>query len=211
MKNLFVLWAAAALLISGLVALSPGVAMATEEPRFTLVLHDGAFEVRDYPTLVVAETTVTGSRERAASSAFERLAGYIFGGNTPRGATASETAPTRGERFAMTAPVTQSPVSANNWVVQFFMPDGSRLAAMPTPRDPSVRLREEPARRVAVLRFSGAPNADDLQRRSAELLGMVQARGLRTNGAAPIYAFYDPPWTLAFLRRNEVMVVLEPA
>ena len=61
-----------------------GVAMATEEPEFKLVLQDGAFEVRDYPALIVAEVSVAGERSEAVSAGFRLLAAYIFGGNTRR-------------------------------------------------------------------------------------------------------------------------------
>ena len=59
-------------------------AMAVEEPAFKAVLHEGAFEVRDYPALVVAEVTVSGDQKEAASKGFRLLAAYIFGGNKRR-------------------------------------------------------------------------------------------------------------------------------
>ena len=71
--------------------------MAVEEPAFRTVLQDGAFEIRDYPALVVAEVTVTGGQKEAASKGFRLLAGYIFGGNRGK------------QSIAMTAPVTEAP------------------------------------------------------------------------------------------------------
>lgn len=186
--------------------------MAAEEPDYTLVLRDGRFEVREYPLLVVAETVVTGPRERAANAAFDRLAGYIFGGNAPRERIAM-TAPvtqraTRGERIAMTAPVTQSPAGEDRWVVQFIMPAGRTLADLPAPLADTVQLREEPSRRMAVIRFSGAPSERDLDARRTQLMAQIAERGLFADEATLTYAFYDPPWTLPFMRRNEVMVSL---
>lgn len=72
--------------------------MAVEEPAFKTVMSDGAFEVRDYPSLVVAEVTVTGEQKEAASKGFRLLAGYIFGGNRRRQSIAM-TAPVAQERF----------------------------------------------------------------------------------------------------------------
>ena len=72
--------------------------MAIEEPAFKSILHEGAFEVRDYASLVVAEVTVSGDQKEAASRGFRLLAGYIFGGNKRR------------QSIAMTAPVAQAPV-----------------------------------------------------------------------------------------------------
>lgn len=96
--------------------------MATEEPAFSVVVQEGAFEVRDYPALVAAEVSVAGGRDEASNAGFRLLAGYIFGGNTRRQSIAM-TAPVVQERatsgtIAMTAPVTQSG-SDGAWVVRF--------------------------------------------------------------------------------------------
>ena len=118
-------------------------AMAIEEPKFTVSLHEGAFETRDYPAVVAAEVTVTGDQKGAASKGFRLLAGYIFGGNTRRQSIAM-TAPVAqeraGEKIAMTAPVTQTP-SDGAWVVRFTMPSRYSLATLPQPNDPRVKLR----------------------------------------------------------------------
>ena len=120
--------------------------MAVEEPAFRIVLQDGAFEVRDYPTLVVAEVTVTGEQKEAASKGFRLLAGYIFGGNRRKQSIAM-TAPVAqeptSEKIAMTAPVTQTQ-TAGEWVVQFTMPSSYSLETLPEPNDARVHLRVTP-------------------------------------------------------------------
>ncbi|NBB52047.1 heme-binding protein [Rhizobium sp. CRIBSB] len=181
--------------------------MATEEPAFTLVLKDEAFEVRDYGTTVVAEVTVTGNQNRAANEGFRLLAGYIFGGNTRRQSIAM-TAPVaqsrNSETIAMTAPVTQT-ASGGTWTVQFTMPSAYTLATLPVPNDRRVTLREEPGRRMAVVRFSGIADARQVEARTRELEAQLRSRGLRATGPVSL-AQYDAPWTLWFLRRNEVMI-----
>jgi SOUL heme-binding protein len=89
------------------------------------------------------------------------------------------------------------------------MPRGSRLEAMPTPLDAAVVLREHPARRVGALRFSGFATQRALDRHAGELRAHVIARGETPLGDAT-YAFYNPPWTLPWARRNEVMIELAP-
>jgi len=64
-----------------------------------------------------------------------------------------------------------------------------------------------PGQRFAVLVFSGFAGADKVQTKSDELLAWVRQRGLNTRGAVQL-ARYNPPWTLPFFRRNEVMVEL---
>lgn len=187
--------------------MSASPARAVEEPLWTLVYQDGPFQIRDYGPAVVAETEVRGERGAAINEGFRRLAGYIFGGNEPRreiAMTAPVTQHSGGEQIAMTAPVVQA-AAGNGWVVTFYMPPGAALADMPRPLDASVVLREQSPRRVAVLRFSGLASESHLARRSDELRQRIAARG--EVAAGPVtYAFYNPPWTLPWMRRNEIML-----
>ena len=186
-------------------------AMAVEEPAFRSVLHEGAFEVRDYPALVVAEVTVSGDQKEAASKGFRLLAGYIFGGNKRRQSIAM-TAPVAqaqtSEKIAMTAPVTQIQ-SAGEWVVRFTMPSAYSMDTLPEPNDPKVHLRVLPPTRFAVLQFSGLARKDDVATKTAELEKLAGTHHLRAIGPASL-AQYDPPWTLWFMRRNEVMLPVAP-
>ncbi len=167
-------------------------AMATEEPPFTVHLAKGDFEVRDYPALVAAEVSVPGDRKDAASKGFRLLAGYIFGGNTAK------------RSIAMTAPVMQ--IGGNGtWVIRFIMPQGSTLETLPKPNNPAVKLRGLAPSRVAVVKFSGLARQDDVDARTAALSQFAKAQNLQVIGP-PSLAQYDPPWTLWFMRRNEVML-----
>ena len=185
--------------------------MAVEEAAFKTVLSDGAFQVRDYPGLIVAEVTVTGEQKAAASKGFRLLAGYIFGGNKRRQSIAM-TAPVAqapvSEKIAMTAPVTQIE-NAGTWIVRFTMPSALTMEALPEPNDPKVQLRRLPPTRVAVLRFSGLAGERDVATKTAELLKAAKAHHIGTIGPVTL-AQYNPPWTLWFMRRNEVLVSVQP-
>lgn len=197
-----------AFLLIGLIMAAPS-AHAVEEPRWSLVYEDGPFQIRDYAATIVAETEIEGERGAAINEGFRRLARFIFGGNVPNqeiAMTAPVTQRAAGERIAMTAPVTQT-LSGARWVVTFYMPPGATLRDMPRPLDPSVIVREQPRRRVAVLRFTGLGGESNLARRVNELRQRIAARGEVAAGPAT-YAFYNPPWTLPWMRRNEVMVEL---
>jgi len=203
-------WLVLAVVLIGF-AMVESVGRSIEEPKFAVVLHQGAFEIRDYQPVVAAEVTVTGDQTAAASKGFRLLAGYIFGGNTRRQSIAM-TAPVAqqrtGETIAMTAPVTQT-ASNGAWVVRFTMPAGMSLATLPTPDDARVRLREIRPTRFAVVRFSGFATPSNVAAYSARLADFITARGLHPIGPTAI-AQYNPPWTLWFLRRNEVMIPLAP-
>ena len=138
------------------------------------------------------------------------LAGYIFGGNKRRQSIAM-TAPVAqepsSEKIAMTAPVTQIK-NAGTWTVRFTMPSAYTLQMLPEPNDPKVQLRSLPATRFAVLRFSGWALPHSVAAKSAELIAATKAHKLLVSGSITL-AQYNPPWTIWFLRRNEVMVPVQ--
>ena len=104
----------------------------------------------------------------------------------------------------MTAPVTQQ-ADGNTWRVRFIMPSKYTIETLPKPNNPAVKLKEVPAKRFAVIRFSGTAGEDSLKRHTKELSDFLGAKNFAPL-SPPTYAFYNPPWTLPFLRRNEVMV-----
>lgn len=201
--------AAAAALIAVLASWVPTMA-AVEEARYDVIEGDGAVEIRDYAPMIVAETLVEGDRDSAISRGFRAIADYIFGNNLSA-AKVAMTAPVLqqpGEKIAMTAPVTQEAVGSDNtprWRVSFVMPAGSTLATLPVPKNASVKLREMAPRRFVAIRFSGIAWQSSLDRQTTALRDWMAVRTLAPL-AAPTYAFYNPPWTLPFMRRNEVLI-----
>lgn len=196
--------ALSAAILSALVIVMPAKAERTAEPPFTSVLREGDFEIRDYQAQVVAEVSVPAGKGDPGNQGFRPLAGYIFGGNAPRAKIAMTAPVTRqqGTKIAMTAPVTRQE-AGSDWKVRFIMPAGSTLATMPRPNDPKVKLLEEPAKRYGVIRFSGMGGDAVIARKTSELNSFLVSRRLAPIGK-PVIAFYDPPWTLPFNRRNEV-------
>jgi SOUL heme-binding protein len=191
-----------------------GVRAGTEEPRYGSEPLTGGVEIRRYGPRIAAETVVgDGDEEAARSEGFRRLAGYIFGANHRR-ARVAMTAPVAqqpidgGSRIAMTAPVAQSADAEGGWRVRFYMPSKWSMEDLPTPDDDRVGLVEVPAEAVAVLRFSGDRGAGAVAERTEWLAHVLRATGFAATGT-PTAWFYDPPWTLPFLRRNEVAVPID--
>lgn len=187
-----------------------------EEPRYVTHVQDGSFEVRAYPPRVVAETRVAGEWREAGNEGFRRLAGYIFGKNG-RSEEIAMTAPVgqaragergEGEKIAMTAPVAQRG-EGGSWTVAFTMPAGKTLETLPAPQDPRVVLRELPAARFAVVRFSGRWTDANMKEREDALRRWADQRHLTVVGDAEVNR-YDPPFVPWFLRRNEVWLPLGP-
>ena len=183
-----------------------GPCMAAERPVYRVELESKPFEVRDYAPTIVAAVQVAGSRSEAVNTGFRILAAYIFGAN--RGAAKiAMTAPvtqSAGEKIAMTAPVQQIG-GQGAWEVRFTMPAAYTLESLPQPADSRVHLSALPARRVAVVTFSGFWSDANLRSHEAELAAFLKTHDL-IPVAAPVYAYYDPPWIPWFLRTNEVQV-----
>lgn len=182
-----------------------------EEPAYTLSLSDGDFQLRQYAPTIVAETTVRGDALQTRFEGFGPLADYIFAKGR-EGETIAMTAPVTQaprEKIAMTAPVTQQESAGDVWTIGFTMPAGYSMATLPKPTSPDVKLVEVPARTMAVFSFSGVATDRDMEAAQRSLMNRVSAAALKTKGDA-VFAFYDPPWTPSFFRRNEVMIEVEP-
>ena len=186
-----------------------GIRSGTEEPPFTVERRLGDVEVRRSGSRIAAETTVDANEEAARNEGFRRLARYIFGGNTSKTkiAMTAPVAQQQGEKIAMTAPVAAQRDAADQWVIRFFMPADRTLDSLPIPEDDRVRLVNDAPERVAVLGFSGIPSPTSVAARTKELLTTLRANSLEPAGE-PLAWFYDPPWTIPFRRRNEVVVSL---
>lgn len=163
-----------------------------EQAKYTVIRTFGDIEIRDYDTLIVAETAVTGERKEAIGQGFRIIADYIFGNNA------------QSNKVAMTAPVMQTG-SEGAWKIRFVMPASYSMVALPRPNNNKVTLREIPDSRFAVVRFSGVAGESNLKKHIELLAHFINEQNL-TVLSEPVFAFYNPPWTLPFLRRNEVMV-----
>ena len=181
-----------------------------EQPEYKVDKQEGAIEIRWYPPMIAAETTVHGDRKPAINEGFRRIAGYIFGDNKPREKIAM-TAPVEQQRqkIAMTAPVEQQEGQDGEWTVRFIMPKSWSMDKLPVPSNERVTLKPIPAHRALVIRFSGFASDGTIKTKTAELKEYAEENGLTTIGE-PVLAFYNPPWTLPFLRRNEIMLELGP-
>jgi effector-binding domain-containing protein len=184
------------------------VASNVEQARYTVLKTEKNIEVRDYAPMIVAQATTQGSRDAAINEGFRRIADYIFGNNTSQNKIAM-TAPvtqTTSEKIAMTAPVTQQG-DKDEWVVRFVMPYQYSMKTLPKPNNANVKLKEIPGTRFAVIRFSGRVTEENLESHERELKAFMKEKGLRS-ASAPTYAFFNPPWTLPLLKRNEIMMQL---
>ena len=187
-----------------------GTAMAIEEPRYFVLENTPPFELRSYEPMIVAEVQVDGDLDTASRQGFQLIAAYIFGKNQVNDSTDSgapimiEERPSKSAKIAMTAPVIVEN-SAERWTVSFVMPAEYTLATLPKPLDPRVQIRTLPAVKKAVIQFTGFYNSQKVTEKTIELEGWIRGNNLQAIGS-PQFARYNPPWTLPFLRRNEILI-----
>lgn len=198
--------------VSLAVLTAPALSNAIEEPPYEVIRTLADVEVRQYAPYVVAEVRIDADADEAGNLAFPILAGYLFGKNKGEkkfAMTAPVTQVAAPQRLEMTAPVTQTAVAgtAGSYLVQFVLPKGVTLASAPEPIDPRVALREVPASRVAVIRYSGFWSEANYAEHLVRLRSVLKAAGINTTGE-PVFSRYNPPFMPWFLRRNEVWLTV---
>jgi hypothetical protein len=158
---------------------------------YQVVRAAGNFEIREYPALTVVDTPMAPNGN-SANGGFNRLFRFITGSNEAK------------QKIAMTTPVFMSG-NGSNATMAFVMPAKLTAAQVPKPSDGALTVRELEAGRFAVLRYSGGRNAGKESAVLNRLRSWMEGEGLKSV-SEPVYGYFDPPWTPAFLRRNEVML-----
>ncbi len=167
----------------------------TDEPAYVVERRIGELEIRRYAPRIEAHTRLTvPDFETALDEGFRRLAKYIFGDNDAE------------QALAMTTPVLTTP-RASTHTVAFVMPPDRTLATLPRPGDDRIKLVHIPTRRIAALRFHGRYSDETMLEQTRRLHELVAANDLETKGQ-PMFAGFDPPWTLPWLRRTEMWIEL---
>jgi hypothetical protein len=164
----------------------------TEEQPYEVVRHFDGFEIRRYPSHLVAEVTTRLPFEQAGNSAFGFLFGYISGRNQSK------------TSVAMTAPVIQR-TAQEGYSVAFVLPANMTAQSAPEPTNPKVTIRAVPPSLAAATRYSGRWSQSSFETHRARLLARIEGEGFAAIGT-PRFARFDPPFKPWFLRRNEVIV-----
>jgi hypothetical protein len=187
-----------------------GIRSVYEQPHYAVVQDLGRdTEIRRYEPRLAIEATVDGrNRDQAASEAFRLLFRYITGANQSA-AKIAMTTPVRteaaSERIEMTAPVQTATSASGTLSMRFFLPHAVASAGVPAPLDPRLHLVTIPATTIAALRYSGIDSEAARTQKRADLLAVLAGSPWKVDGDT-FQMNYDPPFTIPFLRRNEVAV-----
>ena len=201
----YMMWILAGVVIVGAIVWGPIVSN-VEQAKYTVVTTSDNIEIRDYAPMLVAEVEVTGDRKESINQGFRLIADFIFGNNSAAQKVAMTTPVIQqpSEKIAMTAPVIQQG-DGNTWKVRFVMPTEYTIDTLPKPNNKAVKIERIEGKRFAVIRFSGLAGNDSLKEKTNLLNAYIDTNKLSTI-STPVFAFFNPPWTLPFMRRNEVMI-----
>ncbi|MBM3439139.1 MAG: heme-binding protein [Bacteroidetes bacterium] len=162
-----------------------------ETPAYTVVRKLGEVEIRQYPSMVVAKTSLnSASFDQAGNQGFRSIAGYIFGGNE------------NNQKIAMTAPVVMN--MGDSASMYFVMPSAYKQESLPIPSDKNVQIETVAQKTLAVLRYGGFSSDEKIKVHCEELRKSLQEQGIQTVGAY-LYMGYNAPWDV-INRRNEVAI-----
>lgn len=182
-----------------------------EQAEYSVIKKANGYEIRNYPTHIVAQATVDGSYQESMSIGFRIVAGYIFGGNTKK-EKITMTSPVlvqenTSEKIAMTAPVLVSDDGGSR-VISFGMPKSYTLETLPTPMDSRVKIVEIPNKKFAVMKFSGYRTNMRIQEMEKKLSGILSKDEVEVI-SKPSYAGYSAPGTPPWMMRNEVLIEIK--
>lgn len=188
-----------------------GVVMAIGEPKYRVEAKTDDFEIRNYEKVLLAQTLVDSDFDEAGNLGFRILANYIFGNNiskTKIDMTAPVIQKPYSEKIAMTAPVSQIKTS-KGFIVQFTMPEEYTVDTLPVPNDPRVEIVQVPVRKVAVYSYSGSWSESKFSKKLTQFKEALLKSNIKTVGE-PVFARYNSPFQIWFLRRNEIWMEVSP-
>lgn len=167
----------------------------TEEQPYKVLLKEGEFEIRHYPSVIMATVKMEeNAYGKTSSRGFGRLAGYIFGGNRQQ------------QKIAMTSPVHMQ-FGTDSSSMSFMMPRAYQMKDLPDPNDPGIEIHPSAEEYVAAVRFSGYATDEKIKLYQEKLSEFLKEKNLAAIGNFRVLG-YDPPYKLTD-RRNEVIVSID--
>jgi hypothetical protein len=162
-----------------------------ETPQYKVIKNIGEVEIRQYPEMVVAQTTLYDTAmDKSMNNGFRTIAGYIFGGNDSN------------QKIAMTAPVVMK--MGDTATMYFVMPKQYKKDELPKPSSNKVKILEEGEKTLAVITYSGFSSAEKVETYRQKLTSILSQHNIKTVGPF-MYMGYNAPWDIVN-RRNEVAV-----
>lgn len=168
---------------------------AYESAEYKVLEKEKPYEIREYPDLMMASTSMPIDR-RQDDGSFMRLFRYISGANAEK------------QKVAMTTPVfMEANAERTSGEMGFVLPKEVASGEIPQPTGERVEIRKREGGRFAVIQFNGRMNREAVIKAEQSLRAWLAERNLK---GEPNFesAGYDPPWKPGRFRRNEVLIRL---
>ena len=162
-------------------------------PSYDVIKDAESYQVRFYSPYSVCSTQLseTGNSEMpdalVSGNSFTDLADYVFG-----------------EKLAMT-----TPVICGGGSMEFVLPNGINSQTAPAPKSSKVTIKDISSEFLAVREFPGFATDGEVSRQRAMLEDALLADGVIYDNLSFKVFQYNPPYTLPWLRRNEVSLSVE--
>jgi effector-binding domain-containing protein len=162
-----------------------------ETPKYTVLKSYDDFELRQYGSMILAQTVMqSASYENTSRQGFRTVASYIFGGNSEN------------KKIAMTAPVIME--MGDDTKMSFVMPKQHSMESLPEPSSEEVKILKVSPKKYAVITFPGYANNKKIDKYAKKLLKNIKSEGLETVGNVKFMG-YNAPWQVIG-RKNEIAV-----
>ena len=162
-----------------------------ETPKYTVLKSYDDFELRQYGSMILAQTVMqSASYENTSRQGFRTVASYIFGGNEEN------------KKIAMTAPVIME--MGDDTKMSFVMPKQHSMESLPEPSSEEVKILKVSPKKYAVITFPGYANNKKIDKYAKKLLKRIKSEGLETVGNVKFMG-YNAPWQVIG-RKNEIAV-----
>ncbi len=166
-----------------------------EQPAYQVLKKDQSVELRLYQPHTIISTHLPIATDAHANTNFQTLGGYIFGDNM------------QNIHIPMTIPVVQETKNAQQYMY-FVLPKTYQAQNAPTPNSDKVLIEDRAAEHVASLKVNSTDTAY-LAEQETMLRDWVSRQGNLSSKGTVRLAQYDPPWSIPWLRRTELMLPVD--
>ena len=175
--------------------------MAYEEAIYSIVYQNDVYEIRNYSERLAIQARYTNE-----NGGFRKLFNYISGSNVDSTKLNMTIPVTQSIEISMTIPVTETNENGSK-VMQFLLPSIFTEKNAPAPTDKNLKLKVIKQGYYAVIKYSGRLSDKNFDKHKGILINNLLKDNIEILSPS-IRATYNAPFTLPFLRRNEVMFLV---
>ena len=114
-----------------------------EKPDYKILKTKEDIEIREYPSIIVAEVKMEDNKRATRNKGFRKLFKYITGSNE------------QNQDIKMTVPVLQAPTESSKWSMSFIIPKKWEWDKVPKPENDEISIKQLESQKMAAIRYYG--------------------------------------------------------